>query len=317
MRIGRGSGYPRAVRRRRRKLPRIRPGLLAAGVGALLVGRFRKQLGVPWPRAVAVSAAGPLGIAAAIEPGRLRRAAVWAAQMWAYKLAFEAPMDRRAAWQERVRVDYPIRFDAAIGYGKPPGQRLQDRLREPPRISILDKAITLLYALWEAEPHLAMLWFLLARPGDFPRAAGRLAATFDLTLVGYYLIPTAPPWWSSEKLGRMDGSVRRVMIETQRELRGKPRPVNQHELGANPWAAMPSDHLATALMTGLVLFEGDRRLGAVGLGYAAFLAFALVYLGEHYVLDLLAGGSLAIAVHRLEPIARGPLEAIAARWPHP
>ena len=61
--------------------------------------------------------------------------------------------------------------------------------------------------------------------------------------------------------------------------------------------------------------------GALGASYAAALGFALVYLGEHYVVDLLAGGALTLAVRRLAPraaplaerIARtlGALEAIA------
>ncbi len=48
--------------------------------------------------------------------------------------------------------------------------------------------------------------------------------------------------------------------------------------------------------------------GAAGLGYALLLGFALVYLGEHYVADLLAGGALALAV-----ATAGPLAAPAAR----
>ena len=201
--------------------------------------------------------------------------------MLAYEIAFEAPSDRRASLRSRLRIDYPIRVDTAIGFGEPPSKRIQELLRRPPRITLLDKVVTLLYALWEVEPHAAMLWMLLRREAEFPRAAGRLAATFDLTLLGYWLVPTAPPWWASEKMGRMGGTVRRVVLETKRDLRGQSRPVDEHEVGANPWASMPSDHFGSALMTGLVLFEADRRLGSLGLGYAMLLGQCLVYLGEH------------------------------------
>jgi membrane-associated phospholipid phosphatase len=136
-----------------------------------------------------------------------------------------------------------------------------------------------------------------------------LAATFDLTLVGYWLVPTAPPWWVSEKLGRMDGEVRRVMSEVADWVKGKPNPTEgEHEMGANPFAAMPSDHFASAAMTALLLTEQDRRLGMFGWGYALALGFTLVYLGEHYVGDLLAGLALALAVHA----ARRPIERAAA-----
>jgi membrane-associated phospholipid phosphatase len=298
-------------------MPRVRWPLAACGVAALLAGHSRRALGLSPAPAIATAAAGPLFLSAAIGPGKLRRAVTWTAQMLAYETAFEAPSDRRATLRHRLRVDYPIRADSAIGLGLPPSQRLQRAFREPPRISGLDRVATAIYALWEVEPHLAMLWLLLRRDDMFPRGAGRLAATFDLTLVGYWLMPTAPPWWSSEKLGRMNGDVRRVVIEVKRELRSEPRPVGEHEVGANPWASMPSDHFASALMTGLVLFEGDRRLGIAGLGYAVLLGGCLVYLGEHYVLDLLAGAALAVTIYVAEPVTRPILARLAAAWPKP
>jgi membrane-associated phospholipid phosphatase len=43
--------------------------------------------------------------------------------------------------------------------------------------------------------------------------------------------------------------------------------------------------------------------GALGFTYLAALGFALVYLGEHYVVDLLAGAALTGAVRRLGPRA--------------
>ena len=155
-----------------------------------------------------------------------------------------------------------------------------------------------------------MAWIRWRRPEAFAAAAGRLALTFDLTLLGYWAAPTAPPWWVSEKLGRMNGDVRRVMSEVADWLKGDPNPTEgDHELGANPFAAMPSDHFASAAMTAVLLAEQDPWLGAFGWAYAIGLAFALVYLGEHYVGDLLAGLALALGVNA----ARRPLER-GADW---
>jgi membrane-associated phospholipid phosphatase len=171
---------------------------------------------------------------------------------------------------------------------------------------LLDKALSFLYWTWEAEPHLVMAWLRWKRPDSFAAAAGRLAATFDLTLLGYWAIPTAPPWWSSEKLGRMDGEVRRVMAEVAEWVKGKPNPTEgDHEMGANPFAAMPSDHFASAAMTAMILSDEGVLLGAAGWVYALVLAFALVYLGEHYVTDELAGLALALGVNGARrPIGR-------------
>jgi membrane-associated phospholipid phosphatase len=51
-----------------------------------------------------------------------------------------------------------------------------------------------------------------------------------------------------------------------------------------------------------------RAPGAIGWTYAAALGFALVYLGEHYVTDLVAGLALTEGVRRAA-ILMGAVEA--------
>jgi membrane-associated phospholipid phosphatase len=74
-------------------------------------------------------------------------------------------------------------------------------------------------------------------------------------------------------------------------------------LGGNPLAAMPSLHFGTSVMAAHVLDEVGPVPGALGWAYASTLGFALVYLGEHYVVDLLAGLALAETVRLSVPIA--------------
>ena len=77
------------------------------------------------------------------------------------------------------------------------------------------------------------------------------------------------------------------------------------------WAAMPSLHFATSLMAAIQLSEsGGRLAGAAGWGYAGTLGFALVYLGEHYVTDLVAGAALVAVIRRGEPLAEPVVESI-------
>ena len=79
-------------------------------------------------------------------------------------------------------------------------------------------------------------------------------------------------------------------------------------LGGNPLAAMPSLHFATSVMAAHVLSDAGPAHGALGWAYAGTLGFALVYLGEHYVIDLVAGLALAEGVrrqgHRAAPVLR-------------
>jgi membrane-associated phospholipid phosphatase len=79
-------------------------------------------------------------------------------------------------------------------------------------------------------------------------------------------------------------------------------------LGGNPLAAMPSIHVASSTMAALLLYEVGPVEGTLAWSYAVALAFALVYLGEHYVVDLLGGIALTGAVYRFGPRAAPLLE---------
>jgi membrane-associated phospholipid phosphatase len=82
-------------------------------------------------------------------------------------------------------------------------------------------------------------------------------------------------------------------------------------LAGNPLAAMPSLHFATSVMAAHLLAEAGPVEGVVGWGYAITLGFALVYLGEHYVVDLLAGLALTEAIRRAAPRAAPAVGAVA------
>jgi membrane-associated phospholipid phosphatase len=286
---------------------KARRPLLAVIPAAIVVVRQRRRLNLPRALSNALAASVPLTVAAALPRGRVRHVVLWSAQMWAYKVAFEIPYDRPEKLRPRLHVDGPLAADTRLGHGIPPPLRLQARLRHAGSVNALDRALTGLYLTWEAEPHLALAVLLLRRPERFAAAAVRQAAAFDLTLLGYWLAPSAPPWWASEKEGRMDGRVQRVPPRVIREARGEPLEQDDNA-GANPWAAMPSDHFAAALAAALTLRDLHPAAGAAGLAYALALGFALVYLGEHYVTDLLAGAALAAGVaalaRPLAPLAR-------------
>ena len=99
------------------------------------------------------------------------------------------------------------------------------------------------------------------------------------------------------------------MVEVGEDTWGSAWPKMYDALGGNPWAAMPSLHFATSLQAALSLRDGGRTEGALGWSYALTLGFALVYLGEHYVTDLLAGAALVVFVRRAEPLAAPVVEA--------
>jgi membrane-associated phospholipid phosphatase len=64
-------------------------------------------------------------------------------------------------------------------------------------------------------------------------------------------------------------------------------------------------------MAAHVLSDVGRVPGTAGWVYAISLGFALVYLGEHYVADLLAGLALAEGVRAIAPRAERALLPVA------
>ena len=98
-------------------------------------------------------------------------------------------------------------------------------------------------------------------------------------------------------------AVRRMMVEYGEHFWGEGWGPMFKALGGNPFAAMPSLHCATSVMAAILLTEAGPVPGAIGWSYAGVLGFALVYLGEHYVVDLLGGVALTGAVYRLGPVA--------------
>jgi membrane-associated phospholipid phosphatase len=273
---------------------------------AIAIPLARRRLRTPPVVTALASAAGPLALAVAVPRSRKRDAGIYALQMWAFIVIHELPYDRPERLERRTRIDYPIACDRVIGFGELPTVRLQHALGRPGRVTALDHLLTWVHWLWFFEPHAAAAWILVRHPERFNRTAGLTAALFDLGSVVYVVVPTAPPWWAAEK-GRLTGT-RRVMVEVGERFWGRLwRPLYDF-LGGNPVAAMPSLHFATSVMAARMLAETGPAAATVGWTYAGTLGFALVYLGEHYAIDLIAGFALAEVIRTIGPRAAPALE---------
>jgi len=272
-------------------------GALAAGV---LVPLARKRLRIPKAVTVASVAAAPAALAVLAPRSNKRDVGLFVLQMWAFVVIHELPYDDPEALRRRLRIQYPIRADRLIGGGELPTARLQRRLAAHDGPSALDRVLTIAHWAWFAEPHLALA-LVLARDKDrFPRAAWQMAAAYDVGCAIYAAVPTAPPWWAAEH-GYSATRLRRIMVEVGEPLWGRAWPRMYESLGGNPWAAMPSLHFGTSLLAAILLAETGTVEGVAGWSYALTLGFALVYLGEHYVVDLAAGAALVAAVRFAEP----------------
>jgi membrane-associated phospholipid phosphatase len=302
----------------------------------------RKRVRTPSIVTQTAAFAAPIGLCIAVRRSRTRDVAVCALQMWAYLAAYKAPQERR------VFVDYPITIDRVLGFGQLPTVRLQRRLACG-EWRLGDRVLVWAHWLWFLAPHSALVYIMLRHPRNFERSAVLTYATFDIGAMIYWIAPTAPPWYAASTEGRGghfnghrtspepnaidawgaggyvdnghggpagDAAVRRMMVEYGEFFWKDGWGPLYSVFGGNPLAAMPSLHFATSMMAAQLLAETGPLAGAVGWGYTATLGFALVYLGEHYVVDLIAGGALTEAVRRLGPRASPAVlrfgEAVAA-----
>jgi len=281
--------------------------VLAAG---LSMPKLRPRMGLPRPIALGIVAVGPAAAAVGIPRSRWRSYAVFLAGMWAYLRAFELTYTKPERLGRRLVIDAPIAVDRALGAGRTPTQRLQSWREHSPRRELADRLIGGVYFAWAAQRHAVMLWLLRRHQGRFARGAALVGASFDVAWVIFSVVPVAPPWWAAKR-GRLPG-VRRVTVDVSAALPLVPEQNEVDDDQGNPWASTPSQHAASAAMLAIVASEVDARVGVAAWGYAAALGVALVYLGEHYLADVLSGFALAAAIHRAEPLARVQARRISA-----
>ena len=288
--------------------------MVLAGVAAPLV---RKRVSTPPLLVQTVAFGAPVGLCVAMRRSRGRDVATCCLQMWAYVAAYKTPHDDPDAQQHRVHVRYPIVADRILGLGELPSVRLQRALArtgiDGAEWRALDRVLVWAHWSWFAVPHGTLVYIMLRHPRRFTRAATMTYAVFDIGASFYWLVPTAPPWYAAARAeaGEETLAVRRMMVEYGEFFWRDGWGSLYSVFGGNPLAAMPSLHFATSVMAALLLAETGTFAGLLGSTYALTLGFALVYLGEHYLVDLLAGVALTGAVRRLAPRATGPLQRAA------
>lgn len=285
---------------------------LMGGVAAPLV---RRKLKLHPAAVLGSAAAAPVALCVLTERSKKRDLAVTVLQMWAYFAAYEMPADDMEKIESRVKVRYPIVFDEALGFGKSPGVRLQQRFHTAGHYKPWEKVLAWSHAVWFAVPHSAALYVLFTRPEQYAKLAPKLYLTFDLGAAVYWMLPTAPPWYANErgeiKIG--DGpEFDRLLIGYGQQFLGDRFDLVYGALAGNPLAAMPSLHFGCSVAAAEMLADTGPVAGAIGRVYAGTLGVALVYLGEHYVLDLLAGGALALLARKIVENAESPAAAFSS-----
>ena len=153
---------------------------------------------------------------------------------------------------------------------------------------------------------LVLIWMWRRHRPHYARARTTLMVATVIGLVGFSLLPVAPPrmlpgfvdtmaqystagWWGSDA--------------------SAPRGVGSF---TNQFAAMPSLHVGWALWCGWQLVVHGRRMTTriAGVAYPALITIVVIATGNHYLLDAIAGAAVVL-------LAMVAVRGVAALRPRP
>jgi membrane-associated phospholipid phosphatase len=129
-----------------------------------------------------------------------------------------------------------------------------------------------------------------------------------LAFITYLFWPSAPPWYQFQASAASgEETVHKILNETVDKLWGPNywvSPLYSH-LNPNKFAAFPSLHAAFPALAAVYAWRRYRWLSIALIAWTLAVALSIVYLGEHYVVDILDGLLyVAVATIIVEAVTR-------------
>lgn len=183
-------------------------------------------------------------------------------------------------------------------FGTPlPNVDLQAQLYHPAALSWYDYATWVTYIThFFGTLTLAVLLWRFAYP-LFRRWRALVIALSTAGFVTYVLYPAVPPWLASDT-GKI-GPVTKIKDAMFASTGTKSITSAIEQNWVDKVAAMPSLHGAFPMMMTCLFWHKGWKWRIPFLTYALAMGFSLVYLGEHWVIDIIAGYAYAIGIYLL------------------
>ena len=207
-----------------------------------------------------------------------------------------------------IHVTDVLAIERALFFGLVPTQVLQNAFHPTAGPDILASAATVFYFLHFPLP-IAVGFFLWLRRRrvyyDFVAALILLAMAGFAT---YVLLPVAPPWWAAQHgyLAGPDGQPAILYLKEQgfdqlASLFGfEGRYIYSYtiyDINPNQVAAFPSLHAAFPFLGFLFARRAFGRISWILMAYSVCVWLSIVYLADHYVVDILGGLAYAGAAY--------------------
>lgn len=123
---------------------------------------------------------------------------------------------------------------------------------------------------------------------------------FFLAFLTFLIMPSAPPWLASQN--HYIEPITRISSHVWASVGLTDFPSIYNKLSPNPVAAIPSLHTACSTLLSVYVFKlYGKKWGALSLAYPVLVIFGIVYQGEHYVFDVLAGFAYTYLAYKFTP----------------
>jgi hypothetical protein len=225
-------------------------------------------------------------------------------------------------------LQFMYNLDHALFFGHNPVSVVQSHLQTPGVVSPLDYVCAIGYNLHLPEPFIAGYFLWRLNRSVYMRYAAAVLVLLVVGLVTFILFPAVPPWMAALPLVEFGGQYLKPWIAAPLGYPGGlhaawkhahvylPGVANGFNLVLHSYplpfhgtplfyvfkfrgdsvAAFPSEHAAFPFLELLAFRAATRRFWWALVAWVLFVLFTIVFLGEHWVTDALAGYLYAIVI---------------------
>ena len=174
--------------------------------------------------------------------------------------------------------------ERALFGGYEPTLVLQTTIAKLGDADLIDDVGSLVYSAHFLLPVIVGAWLWSRNRAEFHRFGLSLVVLCALAFVTYVVVPTAPPWLAQPQ------SVQHLMQDAV--LRSGLPPAltwlySHHDY--NLYAAFPSLHAGFPVLAAAAAWRRNKAVGVLLSIWAIVVWVTVVYLGEHYVADVVGG----------------------------
>ena len=239
------------------------------------------------------------GAFACASLGRNREQVIQMLRDWALMVVIYMAYDysRGTADQWGIGVNYTALrdLDSLITFGREPISGMQRRFYTPNDVKWYDVVGSVIYMTHFVFPVLPLVFLRIRNRASWLHYVRRFSLTLGISVFIFIIFPAAPPWMASREgylppIQRITG---RGWLELH--LKTVSKTLDRGAGVLNAVAPMPSLHAGLALLVALWFFRNCKPwIRIAALAFPVAMLTALVYFGEHFIIDGLAGWAVVL-----------------------